>query len=378
MKNQEITGISYLPISDHRFKKSPFFKCNDRPDTLYGLYNNRLYPISSGKDEVSDYSQLREKCCLYDVPETPLMISGKDSIAFLNRLFTRDIGKIKIGKAGYAIACDHHGGIVMDGVLLRPNDYEYIYVQANGDFLNWANAFVGDLDVSIKDFDSWVLQVQGPTSLDVLEAVSDISVENFPYYSVAETVINGISVYVSRSGWTGERGFEIYSKNAEFDGVGLWNHLLEKGAPAGLRGSDVSSMHVRRIEAGILDYGTDLDQTLNPFEVGLKRLVHFDKADFIGRQALIDTNRKAIRLMGLKCADTSLTRGDQLLDAQGENIGFVSAGAWSPFLETGIALIRLNEAKPHDFQLRVVTASGEFDANVSDLPFYDPQKRLAR
>jgi aminomethyltransferase len=137
-------------------------------------------------------------------------------------------------------------------------------------------------------------------------------------------------------------------------------------------------MHVRRIEAGILDYGTDLDQTLNPFEVGLKRLVHFDKADFIGRQALIDTNRKAIRLMGLKCADTSLTRGDQLLDAQGENIGFVSAGAWSPFLETGIALIRLNEAKPHDFQLRVVTASGEFDANVSDLPFYDPQKRLAR
>ena len=102
---------------------------------------------------------------------------------------------------------------MMDGVLMRPNDEEFIYVQANGDFLNWAQAHIGELEVSIFDFDSWVLQVQGPTSLDVLESVSGISVEEFPYYAVTETDINGTSFYVSRSGWTGERGFEIYSKN---------------------------------------------------------------------------------------------------------------------------------------------------------------------
>ena len=171
---------------------------------------------------------MRLNCCLYDVPETPLKIVGKDSLAFLNKLFTREVSKISVGKAGYAIACNDDGGIIMDGVLMRPNDKEFIYVQANGDFLNWAQAHVGSMDVSINDFDSWVLQVQGPTSLEVLEAVSDISIEDFPYYAVRETSINGDSFYISRSGWTGERGFEIYSKNDEFDGVGLWDFLLER------------------------------------------------------------------------------------------------------------------------------------------------------
>ena len=113
--------ISFLPVSDHRFKKSPFFECNNREDTLYGLYNNRLYPIDSSYDEIEHYKHMRSKCCLYDVPETPLKIVGKDSVNFLNKLFTRDISKLEIGKAGYAIACNHQGGVVMDGVLMKPN-----------------------------------------------------------------------------------------------------------------------------------------------------------------------------------------------------------------------------------------------------------------
>lgn len=370
-------GISFLPVSDHRFKKSPFFECNNREDTLYGIYNNRLYPINSSFDERSHYQHMRSKCCLYDVPETPLKIVGHDSIAFLNKLFTRDIAKINIGKAGYAIACNHQGGIIMDGVLMRPNEEEFIYVQANGDFLNWAQAQLGDLDVSIDDFDSWVLQIQGPTSLDVLEAISDVDTDNFPYYGVTETEINGNSFYISRSGWTGERGFEIYSKNADFDGVALWDYLLEKGETAGLMGSDVSSMHIRRLEAGILDYGTDIDQTLNPFEIGLERLVHFDKSDFIGRNALMETNQKTIRLKGLVCSETSLITGDKLLDS-GEDIGRVTAGAWSPTLNTGIGLIRLIKSKPENFKLKVKTSKGCFDATVVELPFFDKEKLLTK
>ena len=370
-------GISYLPVSDHRFKKSPFFECNNREDTLYGLYNNRLYPINSGNDEIEHYEHMRSKCCLYDVPETPLKITGKESIEFLNLLFTRDVNKIAVGKAGYAIACNHNGGIMMDGVLMRPSEEEFIYVQANGDFLNWAQALLGNFDVSIEDFDSWVLQIQGPTSLDVLEAVCDISIDDFPYYGVAEVDINGNSFYISRSGWTGERGFEIYSKNSDFDGVKLWNFLLEKGLPAGLMPSDVSSMHIRRIEAGILDYGTDIDQSLNPFEIGLDRLVHLDKADFIGQKALMETIHKSLKLKGLLCGEASLTRGDKLVDS-GKEIGFVSAGAWSPYLESGVGLIRLNETKTSDHKVKVVTSSGEFDAKVVDLPFYDKEKLLVR
>ena len=368
---------SNLVISDRRFLRSPFFNCYHHEDVLYGIYNNRLYPLSCGYDDQDHYKHLRKYCCLYDVPETPLRITGKDKEKFLEKIFTRNIDKIKTGRAVYAFACNHDGGILMDGVLMHPNEDEFIYVQANGDFLNWAQAQLGDLDASIYDFDSWVLQIQGPTSLDVLEAVSDVTIDNFPYYGVTETDINGTSFYISRSGWTGERGFEIYSKNADFDGVALWDYLLEKGKNADLMASDVSSMHIRRLEAGILDYGTDIDQTLNPYEIGLERLVHLDKSDFIGREALMETNKKTNRLMGIVCAESSLIRGDKLLDSDKE-IGFVSAGAWSPTLDTGIGLIRLNESKPENYPLKVVTASGDFDAKVVELPFFDKEKLLTK
>ena len=137
-------------------------------------------------------------------------------------------------------------------------------------------------------------------------------------------------------------------------------------------------MHTRRIEAGILDYGTDIDQSFNPYEIGPSRLVHKEKKDFIGRQALVKTKRTAPRLMGIRCADTIITRGDKLFELGGQEAGFVSAGGWSPYLKSGVGLIRLNEPKPPNYQLRIFTSSGEFEGEVVQLPFYDPSKILAR
>ena len=172
---------SNLVISDRRFLKSPFFNCYHNKDVLYGVYNNRLYPLSCGYDDQEHYKHLRKYCCLYDVPETPLRITGQDKKEFLEKIFTRNIDKIKIGRAVYAFACNYDGGILMDGVLMHPNEDEFIYVQANGDFINWANANIGNLDVKIDDFNSWVLQIQGPTSLDVLSKISDIDLEAVSY-----------------------------------------------------------------------------------------------------------------------------------------------------------------------------------------------------
>ena len=371
-------ATSYLPVSDHRFKRSPFFACNDRPDTRYGIYNQRLYPLSSGYDEALHYQHLRTYCCLYDVPETPLRIIGDDQIALLEKLFTRNIRKMKVGRAGYAFACNHNGGLLMDGVLMRPNAEEFIYVQGNGDFLNWAHAHADGFNAQVEDFDSWVVQIQGPTSLQVLEAVSDIDASAFSYYSVAETEINGASYYVSRTGWTGERGFEIYSKGSNFDGSGLWNHLLEKGAGAHLIASDISSMHIRRLEAGILDYGTDMDQDLNPFEIGFGHFVDFEKADFIGRSALASTSRKTQRVMGIRSHSARPVRGDTLVDGSGTRVGHISAGAWSPHLQCGIALIRLNLGIDPTTEVQLVNSEGSHRAEICALPFIDPEKRLPR
>ena len=371
-------ATSFLPVSDHRFKKSPFFACNDRPETCYGIYNQRLYPISSNYDPISHYQHLKTYACLYDVPETPLRIIGKDAAAFLQKLFTRNVKKLKVGRAVYALACNHHGGVLMDGVLMRPNDQEFIYVQGNGDFLNWANANLGDLDASINDFDSWVLQIQGPTALDILTAVTGINQAEFSYYAVTEAKIDGLSCYISRSGWTGEKGFEIYSKSADFNGEALWNYLITEGAPFQLMASDVASMHIRRLEAGILDYGTDIDQSLNPFELGLGQFVDLSKDDFIGRAALLETDRRATRVMGLRSNEIKPIRGDCLMNESGDSLGAITAGAWSPSLDCGIGIIRLDRPIESDVALRLRTETGNFQAELCPLPFYDPQKRIPR
>ena len=371
-------AISFLPVSDHRFKKSPFFACNDKPETRYGIYNQRLYPLSSNYDDVAHYQHLKTDCCLYDVPETPLRIIGNDAAAFLQKLFTRNVKKLNVGRAAYALACDHQGGVLMDGVLMRPNDQEFIYVQGNGDFLNWANANLGDLDASISDFDSWVLQIQGPTALDLMAAVTGIDQEAFSYYAVTEANINGVACYLSRSGWTGEKGFEIYSKGDDFDGEALWQYLLTEGAPYNLIASDIASMHIRRLEAGILDYGTDIDQSLNPFELGLGNFVDLSKDDFIGRAALIKTDRRATRVMGLRSKQVKPIRGDRLTNQTGDTIGTITAGAWSPYFDSGIGIIRLDRPYNKASGLSLRTEQGQFDAELCALPFYDPKKLIPR
>tara|TARA_B100000927_G_scaffold137678_1_gene111089 strand:- start:1740 stop:2861 length:1122 start_codon:yes stop_codon:yes gene_type:complete len=367
---------SNLVISDRRFLKSPFFDCYHHENVLYGVYNNRLYPLSCGYDDQDHYKHLRKYCCLYDVPETPLRITGRDKKEFLERIFTRNIDKIKVGRAVYAFACNHDGGILMDGVLMHPNEDEFIYVQADGDFINWANANIGDLDVKIEDFNSWVLQVQGPTSLNVLAKISDINLERFSYYSCSKVKIIDKDFYVSRSGWTGERGFELYSDGDDFSGQELWDYLLEIGSEENLIASDIGSMNIRRIEAGILDYGTDFDDKFDPFDLGLEKFIDFDKTNFIGKNALLKKGKSRVKIIGIKCKTEKPIVNDQLLSLDGKVLGHVTAGAWSPFLETGIAIVQLNHDLQNISEGKLKTISGLHDVMMCILPFHDPKKTI--
>jgi aminomethyltransferase len=313
---------------------------------------------------------------LYDVPETPLRITGKDKKEFLEKIFTRNIDKIKTGRAVYAFACNHDGGILMDGVLMHPSEDEFIYVQANGDFINWATANIGNLDVKIDDFNSWVLQIQGPTSLDVLSKITDINLEEFTYYSCSKVKILNKDFYVSRSGWTGEKGFELYSDGDNFSGEELWNYLLEAGKEEKLIASDIASMHIRRIEAGILDYGTDFDQRFDPFDLGLQKFIDFDKSDFIGKEALVKKGNSPMRIRGIRCPSEKPVVDDELQSVDGKVIGSVTAGAWSPFLETGIAIVQLNYDLESLSEGKLRTNSGIHDVKICDLPFHDKEKNI--
>ena len=172
--------------------KSPFFRSYATPEMTCGIYNNRVFPWNCGESATDHYWTLRRDAVLYDVPEAPLEIKGPDAEILLNAVFTRDISKLRPGRAAYGIACLADGGILMDGVIMRLAEDHFWYVQANGPFLPWLHAHGGDMDVTIRDPQSWVLQVQGPKSLEVLAAACDTAAPDpFRYFDVRECWIAG-------------------------------------------------------------------------------------------------------------------------------------------------------------------------------------------
>lgn len=369
----------YFQALNHRLERSPFYPCYEHLEVALGVYNRRLYPWTLGHDPVEHYWHLRRQSALFDVPEKPLIIEGPDACALLNLIFTRDVEKMKIGRCGYGIACLPDGGILMDGMLMRLGPETFWYVQADGEFLNWLQAHAMSFDVEIRDPNSWVLQVQGPTSLEVLREASDSAPsEPFNYFDVAACQIAGHDVYVSRTGWTGEIGFEIYTKDDEVDGPAIWNQLLAKGAPYGLIASGLESMGTRRIEAGIMDYGTDLGTDLTPIQAGLGAFVDMSKSDFIGMDAIAKADQGQ-QLHGFKCAHGAPVRGSPV-EQQGRIIGSVTSAAWSPKLECGIGFWRSLEPS---FDKSEVIAVSSLDgslltAQYSEFPFYDKKKAIPR
>ncbi|MEJ6785579.1 aminomethyltransferase family protein [Aminobacter sp. Piv2-1] len=367
-----------IRISAHRFEKSPFQSCWQQPDMLMGVYAGRCYPIDVGDDEAEKYWLLRQKCALYDVPERPIEIRGKDVVRFLERIFARHVADVKEGRGRYVIACTPQGGIYMDGVLFRLSEDRYWVVQPDGALVPWLIAYSGDFDVAISDPASRVLQIQGPTSRDVMRAATSGAIgDDFKYFHSGFFDIGGQNLYVSRTGWTGEIGYEVYTQGNATDCPRLWNDLLEAGRPYGLQYSTIRSMEIRRIEAGILDNLTDFDWTMTPFEAGLSAFLDLDQPNFVGRDALLAASRLT-RLFGVKCAAAKPSMGD-VVSYAGKPAGRITAGAWSPFLNVGIGYVRFDEANAwlgHDMSIH--TDGTDHPCSIVALPFYDPEKRIPR
>lgn len=367
-----------LRFSAKRFEQSPYLGKYECDELLFGLYARRFYPLSLGQDPVEQYWKLRRGVMLYDVPEKPLEIKGPDALALLEKVFTRRISDLKLWRARYAIACTPQGGIVMDGVLIRLAEDHFYYVTADGDFEQWLLAHSAGLEVEINDPKSRVLQIQGPKSLDLLrDAVVELP-EPFGYFHAGMLDFGGQKMLTSRTGWTGELGFEIYSVGATTDHSALWDHLVEVGKPYGMQFSSAESMGIRRIEAGILDYGTDIDMQMTPYDAGLGAFVDLNKEDFVGRSALLDADQSCA-LFGLKCADAAPLSGLGVWEA-GNRVGTMTTGAWTPYLNTGVGFVRFQQGG--DWLGRSVTLidkdANEHACEVVELPFYDAKKEIPR
>ncbi len=366
-------------IGARRFEQSPYYDFYVNEATVLGVAAGRFYPSYNGEDPVATYWALRREAVLFDVPEKPWQIDGPDAVAFLERLFARRVGNLAVGRGRYAIACTADGGIFMDGILFRLDESRFWYVQPDGALEEWLLAHRAGFDVNVTDPKSRVLQLQGPSSMRILAAASDGAIDaNMKYFDAGHFDIGGQRLYVSRTGWTGELGYEIYSDGAITDHARLWNHLFAAGAGHGLVFGSLAAMGIRRIEAGILDNLSDFDASMTPFEAGLGAFIELDKDDFIGRAALLGADRRSL-LYGLECPSREPRDGAAIVDGS-ERVGRVTTGAWSPFLETGIGYVRFDE--PGDRagkKLMLDAGDGELaDCRIVTLPFYDAEKRIPR
>jgi glycine cleavage system aminomethyltransferase T len=366
------------------YRRSPFFRATVRSGCqAFDVYNHMLLPSYYG-DPVEEYWHLLEHVTLWDVGvERIIEISGPDAARFTDHLTCRDLTRCAVGQGKYAPLIAPDGGIINDPVLLRLGDSRFWLCRADSAAGRGARgaAHGSPFDVESGEPDVHPVQVQGPKSRHLVEDLFGPEVRDLRYYWCEETHLEDIPVVVSRTGWTGEVGYEIYLRDSS-RGEEMWDRLMTAGEPYELRPTPPSE--IRRIEAGIFNYGSDMTLEHNPFEItGLERLVELEQeTDFIGREALERVARTGVdrKLVGLEIDEASEIWISEPLPAfhDGAEVGRVTAATWSPRLERGIGYVwvPIALAQPGT-QLRVEMPDGTSStAKTASLPFHDPHKRI--
>jgi aminomethyltransferase len=367
------------------YRKSPYFEATKRHGCKsWGLYNHMLLPTLYD-DPVTEYRALCEDVTLWDVSvERCVEVRGPDAFELVNLITCRDLTKVAVLQARYVLLTAPWGGIVNDPVLLRLAADRFWLALADSDALLYVAGVAGarGMDVRIFEADVAPLQVQGPKSKDVVRDLLGGDVADLRYYFCAEAELDGIPLVVSRTGWTGEVGYELYLQDPS-RGDDLFERVLQAGEPHGMR--VIAPSEARRIEAGIFNYGSDIRIEDTPLHVaGLEKYVEWDQEeDFLGRRRLeeirdgnlLDRKLVGIGIGGHPMTDEGALNDQWTLYRGGAALGRVTAGAWSPRLERniGYAWVPIRWEEPGS-GLEAETPRGRVPVTVASLPFVDPAK----
>jgi glycine cleavage system aminomethyltransferase T len=366
------------------YRRSPFFeKTLEAGCSAYDIYNHMYLP-GYYADPIEEYWALLTGVTVWDVSvERIVEITGPDATAFTNLLTCRDLTKCAVGQGKYMIVTAEDGGIVNDPVLLRIEEDRWWMALADSDAGLWARGVAthAGMDVTVREPEVYPVQVQGPKSRDVMRAIFGPAIDDIKYYWTLTTEVDAIPVVISRTGWTGEVGYEVYLRDPSRGGD-LWDRLMEAGKPHDIR--PIAPCEARRIEAGIFNYGSDMTINDTPFHVmGLERLVETQDADYIGKAALEEIRSAGVdrKLVGIEVAGDALPfelsrKCDAL--SNGEPVGTVTDLIWSPRLDKNIGYVwvPIGLAGPGNALEIVAPDGGIWPATTAAIPFLDPKKSV--
>ena len=306
--------------------------------------------------ESMEYFAGRNACGVFDLtPMVKHLVTGPDALAYLNRLMTRDVAKIKPGRVGYSVWCNDRGQVIDDGTIFHLREGVY-RICSQEHQIDWfmTNAVGFDVNIFEDTHDVAALAVQGPTSCAVLKDMGLNGIENLTPFGLTCFDFEGFELMVSRTRYTGDLGYELWvdPDHAEV----LWDRLFEAGELRGIRAMGSQALDLLRIEAGFILAGVDFlpameavrpSHTRSPFELGLGWLVHFDKGVFNGRQSLLEEKENGSRyqLVKLDIDGNKPAKDSFVFTKQGKYAGTVTSAMWSPSAKASIALASLEA--PH-------------------------------
>ncbi len=379
-------------------QRTPFHSRTAAANALNLWHRWRDYTVADAYVDVGlEYVALRNACAVFDLsPMTKHRISGPDAAAFVDRLVTRDLTRLRPGRVGYCVWCDDRGQVIDDGTLFRFADDEFRLCSQERQ-LDWLLRSSLGFDVAIREETAEVaaLALQGPTSCAVLAALGLEGVAGLAPFAMRSFPFAGAELLVSRTGFTGDLGYELWIAPAHAEA--LWDALFAAGAAYGLKPMGTHALEMSRIEAGFIQAGVDFlpadhavrtDRTRSPFELDLGWLVDLSKPNFTGRRALLEESRigPRYRLVRLDVEGNKPARDAYVYDDKRNVIGAVTSSMWSPMAKASIALASVRQpwGRPGDELWAEIYYQKELKWNrfnarcrVVEGAFYQPPRRRA-
>jgi len=371
-----------------------------------GYYTVSVYEVH----HEHEYNAIRNACALIDIsPLYKYLITGKDATKLVNRVITRDINKVAVGQVIYACWCDEDGKVIDDGTITRLEENKYRWTAADPS-LRWFRQNGLNMDVQIEDISEQTaaLALQGPASASLLKTVAEADITNLKYFRKTSATIAGVAVDISRTGYTGDLGYEIWIPWDQ--AVKVWDALMDKGKQFDIHAAGMLALDVSRVEAGLLLIEVDYisskkalipSQKYSPYELGFGKMVHLEKENFIGKRALERDHRQGVarQLVGLEvdwveveeqfdkfglspAAPSQASRVAVPVYVGDKYVGKGTTTAFSPLLKKLIALASVGTeySKPGtklQMELTIEAQRMKTTATVVPLPFFNPKRKTA-
>jgi aminomethyltransferase len=357
-------------------KRTPLFDEHERLGGKIVPFAGYEMPVQYPSGIIAEHNAVRTAAGLFDVSHMgELEVRGGDALGFVQYVTTNDAGRLEEGQAQYSALCRPDGGILDDCIVYRFPDHYMVVVNASNidKDRDWIAQFTDRFGVTLTDRsdETGLIALQGPASQPILASITDADLDGIAYYHFTEGRVAGVPGVISRTGYTGEDGFELYLPAADTPKV--WTRLLEAGAADGLIPAGLGARDSLRLEMGYALYGNDMDERRTPLEAGLGWITKLDKGEFIGRDALARQKEQGVqsRLAGFICTERGFPRHGYEVRVDGEAAGEVTSGGVSPMLQQGVGMCYLPAAaaKPGT-RIDVMVRDKAIPAEVVRPPFY--------